>query len=825
MRLQGLTYPIGAILLVLLFALNTVEGGYRLPRYYTPDGILIPLGKQQSNSRARVLYEIDGRSPAASPALFDEPGRVVVVTDLGVGLMPLVPNNTWQVLFDFKLPILFTFIWLFGGIWFFSSTRDLHLTAFALVLASFLFTTVTTLGFHRLQFAWHVNGLVLIPVLLNLGLRTTGKEVSGFLIVGELLVVLFLALIAYVGLDSTTTLKNLKDLAYLLFLLAVAAVAGLQLDNAIRPTRDPVEKFKRWTLLGGTVVGLIVPFALFLVVSYVALPAIDLEYAILASVCFPAALVYGTYRIHLLPFQLIVTRSLVAGLLTVLLIGIYGIALLTHSMLLPEQEGQYEWIVNVFFVLVLVFFLDPARRQLSRFIEKRALRLDANLSESLKRIANIISEHRRVQPAVDTFLEEIHRTIAVDRVSFLFSSASFPELQIRGGLIKRISHTSDLWRHLSPGRLAVTAYLTYGGGSRQELFNFLYKNQFLLAIGIMGDDLRRERFLRWPLALTGVGESGPGDGTAGIRVALLVGYPSDRRKLRLKEVRYLQEAAKLAGMLIQNYSLLVQEIAKRRRVREVFLAGQMQRSLPALDREPGPQGVEIAHFSEAAISVTGDYLDLIPVDRKSFALFLADVSGHGLGTGYIVSAIRAIVRSHLGHGAGLLATVQTLNLFLMDRYQGSEFITLFALILQTETGEMEFINAAHPGPFLQRGSGFTQLDQTQRIVGVLPTPYHSQRMRLQPNDRLFLYSDGITETFNRAEVAFGESGLREFLENHSKSDAPEITVALRQKLSEFRQGRAQSDDITFVALTYAPRLGPLRGLLSALGLDRSASTP
>ena len=132
MRLQGLTYPIGAILLVLLFALNTVEGGYRLPRYYTPDGILIPLGKQQSNSRARVLYEIDGRSPAASPALFDEPGRVVVVTDLGVGLMPLVPNNTWQVLFDFKLPILFTFIWLFGGIWFFSSTRDLHLTAFAL---------------------------------------------------------------------------------------------------------------------------------------------------------------------------------------------------------------------------------------------------------------------------------------------------------------------------------------------------------------------------------------------------------------------------------------------------------------------------------------------------------------------------------------------------------------------------------------------------------------------------------------------------------------------------------------------------------------------
>lgn len=827
MRVQSLIYPISVLILLGMYAFFAEPGGFRLPRYYTPDGVIMPIGNYAHGTHAHAFFEIDGRDPSSLPALFPEHRNLFVTTEKGTGLMLTIPNDIWEIAYDFKVLILLSIVYLIAAVWFYRSTRDLHLAGLCFTVSLFFYGAVIVLAYHELQFFWMVTGFIMLPALLNMGFRTAGKEVSGFLLIGESIGILFLSLITYVGLTNAETLKNINNFSVLIFAVIIVSVCALQLQNALRHTEDPVERLKRWVLLAGSIIGVMVPYGMFQVIYVFRSPSIPADYIILISLLFPVFLVYGSYRLHIIPFQLVATRSLVAGLLTVLFVAVYGVALMIHSLLLPEQESSYQWIVNVVFILSLVFFLDPLRRFISRSLESRVFRLDARLSDSLKRIAQLISAHRRIQPAVNAFLQEVHMAVNVDKISFLFSHASFPDLYVKQGRLRRISHNSSIWDHLTPGRMIVTAYLAYGGGGAAELYNYLYKNNYMLAIGIVGR-LGRVGFFQNGIDAIFRGKMSwaarPRDGetqeSQDIRAALLVGYHQMRKKLTLKEIRYLQEAAKLAGMLIHNYSLLIGEIDKRRRMREIILAGQMQRSLP---QSYGDEfaNVHMAHFAQAAISVTGDYMDLVPLSRKSFAFFLADVSGHGLGTGYLASSIRSIVRSHLSHEASLLDTVQTLNLFLMDRYRGNEFITLFAFILNTESGTMEYINAAHPGPYIIRPRGeLIQLAHSQRLVGVLPTPYHTERTRLEPGDKLFVYSDGVTETFNKEEIAFGESGLEALLLANRREEPAEIVRRLQRTLVDHRNGATVTDDTTCMMLEFAPRFNPVRGIFQLLGLER-----
>ena len=814
MRWHRLFYPLALLALGAAYFTTLNGDAFRLPRYYSPGGAILPLGYE---STARYFLDIDGKDPATQAATFASSEPVFVTTELGAGIMRPVPDSRWKVIFDFKFFILFSFIYLLIAIWFLQSANDVHLAVFAATLAAFNFSLVTVLAYHRLDLLFQVSGLLLPAAVINMGLRTTGKEVPGYLLVGESIVVLFLALIAYVGQDNAATIDNLARVTATALGLALVFTAGLQLENAIRTTADQVESAKRWVLLGGTCLGFLLPFVLTTLATRGLGIPIPLEYSMAAGLLFPIALIYGTYRLQIVPFQFVLTHSIVATFLTVLLVGIYGIVLLAHGLLLPEQEERFQWIVSVVFVLILVFFLDPARRAISSFVDRRVFRLDAKLTESLKHLAAMLSTHGRIQPAANAFLTEVQNTLNLEKVSFLLSSPSFSEFNLRRQKLLRISEHSPFWKFLTPERLVVTAYLMYAGGKRGELFHYLYKNSFVLAIGILGRNRRGvlSDLLGGPDAPAGEDE---------VRAALLVGYRRNGTKLELREIRYLQEAAKLAGMLIYNYGLLLQEVRKRRRMRDVLMAGQVQRTItdPTGARYPT---IQMAYFNRPAISVTGDYIDMIPISRRQFAFFLGDVSGHGLGTGYIVSSLRAMARAHFESGAGLLDTIQTMNTFLVERYRGHEYITLFALTLDTETGDMDYVNAGHPAPFIYRADGSSvRLASNQHMVGILPTPFASIRVRLTHGDRLYMFSDGVTETFNNSEEAFGIQRLQVFLDRCRTTPTEYIPRQLESTLREFRGEQPITDDASFVTLEFDRGAGPFRGLFQFLGIAQDGES-
>lgn len=819
--MRRLQYILALGVLLTIYGIQLNQSGYRLPVYYMPDGKVVSIWGLDPAPRFRQLLEIAGQAPQTAPAILQRNSPVVVLTEDGAALMKPVEVNRLRQFREFAPIILLSAIYLLTAIWFAQYGQDLYLAGFCLMAAVFLAAFVGSLAGSGLHLVWQASGFLLLPAMLNMGLRTAGKEISGSVLLAEFLFSLFFVLIAYVGATDLRTFSSLLRVQHVLLYIAIVVILLFQIENAMRTTADGLERRKRWFLVSGTIVGFLVPLA-----------AIDIRptagtasmlFAAICAAVFPAALVYGTYRLFVVPFQFVLSRSILAGLLTLFFISLYSVVLVAHSVFLPDQEEQYRWIAHIVFLLTLVFFLDPARKRISGFIEKNIWRLDSLSAESLKRIASVFSESTRVGDAADAFLDEVGSVLGVQKVNLMVSDRSFPAFRVPGQHMIRMPDSSPIWKHIEPERIQVASYLALAGGSRGILYRFMLENEYFLAVGISGNERSLTGALKamarsipriraaLPPALLAPEPPRP-------LVAMLIGFKRDRPSFTLSEIRYIQEAGRLARMLSVNYEILLDEIEKRRKLREIVLAGHAQRNVAESWQASEVKDLNMAAFSRPVLSVTGDYLDFIPMGPNRAAFFLGDVSGHGLGTGYLAAAIHAMARSHVLAGRPLAETVGMLNAFLIERYRGNEFITLFAFFIDLEKGRVEYLNAAHPGPMLLRASSgaIETLRDTQRLPGLLPDPYHTSVLTIEKGDRLFLYSDGITETFNPQAQLFGEARLRQFLYANLGVPIAELPARLERELQDFRGSPHPGDDSTFVAIEYTPRN---RGLLSFLIQD------
>ena len=138
---------------------------------------------------------------------------------------------------------------------------------------------------------------------------------------------------------------------------------------------------------------------------------------------------------------------------------------------------------------------------------------------------------------------------------------------------------------------------------------------------------------------------------------------------------------------------------------------------------------------------------------------------------------------------------------MIERYSGSEFLTLIGGVLDTKTGIFEFVNAGHLAPMLwKENNTIENYSANHRVLGVLPTTFGMNSLQLQSRDKLVLYSDGITETFGPADEIYGEARLKEFLKSHRYTAIKDIPALLETDLEKFRKGNEMTDDLSFVCL-------------------------
>lgn len=222
---------------------------------------------------------------------------------------------------------------------------------------------------------------------------------------------------------------------------------------------------------------------------------------------------------------------------------------------------------------------------------------------------------------------------------------------------------------------------------------------------------------------------------------------------------------------------------------------------------PFPNRVEFDIFAsmEPAKEVGGDMYDFFFINDKKLFFLVGDVSGKGVPAALFMMITKTLLKSEAMRDIDPIEILSQANDIIYPDNDTCMFVTIFCAILDTETGELRYGNAGHNPPLVYRnGEDYEYLDVKKSFVfGPMPnTTFTAGELTLEPNDVIFVYSDGVTEALNPQEELYSEPRLQEALSQLRDKDVEETIKGVRKDIADFAQNAPQSDDITMLALKY-----------------------
>jgi sigma-B regulation protein RsbU (phosphoserine phosphatase) len=316
---------------------------------------------------------------------------------------------------------------------------------------------------------------------------------------------------------------------------------------------------------------------------------------------------------------------------------------------------------------------------------------------------------------------------------------------------------------------------------------------------------------------------------------------------RLSDLPYAQEDERLVlvvanqmGTFIENMEFLGRMVEEERIARELEMAAEVQRHLfPADGLEDS--ALEIYGTCLPARGVGGDYYDYFQVDDRRTGIAIADVAGKGIAAALLMSTVQASLRCQLTSADRSLAdVVSAMNHLLQRSTSDGGYATFFLALFDKATRSLTYVNAGHNPPMLVRdrlapqgeaaelfeaagipqylskiaaqtsvgltipianGPVVRRLTTGGPIIGTfLNGPYEQETIQLQSGDTLVVYTDGVTEAMNPADVEFGEDRLRPILFESVRLPAEESTKKVIARVLEWQGQAPQHDDITLIVV-------------------------
>ncbi|MCX6169491.1 MAG: SpoIIE family protein phosphatase [Ignavibacteriales bacterium] len=239
------------------------------------------------------------------------------------------------------------------------------------------------------------------------------------------------------------------------------------------------------------------------------------------------------------------------------------------------------------------------------------------------------------------------------------------------------------------------------------------------------------------------------------------------------------------------------EKQKRTLEEDLDLAQKIQKAmLPS--KNLSAESWDIHFHYEPAGAVSGDYCDII-LDCNSTYFILGDVSGKGIAASMLMSHIRALFHSLIPQKFGIDQLVAKINRFTCESNPSSHYITLLCVKAEKD-GRIEVCNAGHLPPLLMKRNEQSMIDSTGIPIGLFcDAEYSVNTAVLNRDDIMFLYTDGLTESFCNDEE-YGINRLSKIvLENHNLSPK-EMTKEILIDLNKFIGGNPKRDDLTVMAI-------------------------
>lgn len=236
--------------------------------------------------------------------------------------------------------------------------------------------------------------------------------------------------------------------------------------------------------------------------------------------------------------------------------------------------------------------------------------------------------------------------------------------------------------------------------------------------------------------------------------------------------------------------------------RELNVAYQIQSSMVPRNFPAFPDRDEFDIFAKMypAKHVGGDFFDFFLIDDYHLYFVIGDVSGKGVPAALFMAMSRTLIKAIALKGVPPDICLDDVNKILNLDNESSMFVTVFAGVLNTFTGEVKYCNAGHNPPYLiKKDGGVEELESTNSIALAITAEenlFSSKSIMLHPGDAIFLYTDGVTEATDSENILFSDDRLHNFLKTVSESSPTDIVNNVIEQVNAYSSDVMQADDIT-----------------------------
>lgn len=273
------------------------------------------------------------------------------------------------------------------------------------------------------------------------------------------------------------------------------------------------------------------------------------------------------------------------------------------------------------------------------------------------------------------------------------------------------------------------------------------------------------------------------------------------KPLDLKRRDEMQEMAQIINEMTKGLK------DKERIGSELMLAQNIQLNMcPKEFNNPANLGYfDILGSMIPAKEVGGDFYDYFMIDDKNIVFVIGDVSGKGVPAALFMAIAKTVIKNLMTSGYSVAECFSRANTIFAENNEAGLFITSWLGMLNAETGVLTYVNAGHNPPLLYKnGKSYNFIKSSPGFVlgGLEGIKYRQNTIQLNEGDRLFLYTDGVTEAHNPENALYSENRLLNFLNDHAGCALSCLVEQLKVDIHAFANGNPQSDDITILCLDY-----------------------